>query len=231
MPHWVFHAVGLRRELKKAQEGYWAGNLTQAELLEAGKSLRARHWQQQKDAGVDLLPVGDFAWYDYVLATSLLLGNVPARHQNTDDKVENTDDKVDIDTLFRISRGRAPTGEPASAAEMTKRRKSWFAFALQKCAELSLLTAALNSGEASVLLWWNTAHRFVRAAPQPRVNNAAVTQRLAAITAQDSQRQHAYPVRAEAQRAGFNLPDNHHWLLPANHGNSWPASGLQARQS
>lgn len=62
-----FPRVGLRRELKKAQEGYWAGNLTQAELLEVGKSLRARHWQQQKDAGVDLLPVGDFAWYDHVL--------------------------------------------------------------------------------------------------------------------------------------------------------------------
>ncbi len=110
-----FPRVGLRRELKKAQEGYWAGNLTQAELLEVGKSLRARHWQQQKEAGVDLLPVGDFAWYDHVLTTSLLLGNVPARHQNADGK-------VDIDTLFRIGRGRAPTGEPAGAAEMTK----WF---------------------------------------------------------------------------------------------------------
>lgn len=64
-----FPRVGPRRELKKAQEGYWAGNLTQAEPLEVGKSLRARHWQQQKDAGVDLLPVGDFAWYDHVLTS------------------------------------------------------------------------------------------------------------------------------------------------------------------
>ncbi|MDF3007398.1 MAG: 5-methyltetrahydropteroyltriglutamate--homocysteine S-methyltransferase, partial [Enterobacter kobei] len=40
---------------------------------------------------------------------------VPARHQNNDGS-------VDIDTLFRIGRGRAPTGEPAAAAEMTK----WF---------------------------------------------------------------------------------------------------------
>lgn len=77
--------------------------------------MRARHWDQQKQAGIDLLPVGDFAWYDHVLTTSLLLGNVPARHQNKDGS-------VDIDTLFRIGRGRAPTGEPAAAAEMTK----WF---------------------------------------------------------------------------------------------------------
>ncbi|MFP9470661.1 5-methyltetrahydropteroyltriglutamate--homocysteine S-methyltransferase [Pectobacterium brasiliense] len=110
-----FPRVGLRRELKKAQESYWAGNATQEELLTVGRELRARHWQQQKDAGVDLLPVGDFAWYDHVLTTSLLLGNVPVRHQNKDGS-------VDLDTLFRIGRGRAPTGQPAAAAEMTK----WF---------------------------------------------------------------------------------------------------------
>lgn len=110
-----FPRVGLRRELKKAQESYWAGNSSQEDLLAVGRELRARHWQQQKEAGVNLLPVGDFAWYDHVLTTSLLLGNVPARHQNKDGS-------VDLDTLFRLGRGRAPTGAPAAAAEMTK----WF---------------------------------------------------------------------------------------------------------
>jgi len=110
-----FPRVGLRRELKKAQESYWAGNSTQEELLAVGRELRARHWEQQKQAGVDYVPVGDFAWYDHVLTTSLLLGNVPARHQNKEGS-------VDLDTLFRLGRGRAPTGEPAAAAEMTK----WF---------------------------------------------------------------------------------------------------------
>ena len=110
-----FPRVGLQRELKKAQESYWAGKSSQQDLLETGRELRARHWQQQKDAGVDIVPVGDFAWYDHVLTTSLLLGNVPARHRNADGS-------VDLDTLFRIGRGRAPTGEPAAAAEMTK----WF---------------------------------------------------------------------------------------------------------
>ncbi|WP_072081311.1 5-methyltetrahydropteroyltriglutamate--homocysteine S-methyltransferase [Yersinia similis] len=110
-----FPRVGLKRELKKAQESYWAGNSTQEELLNVGRELRARHWQLQQQAGVDLVPVGDFAWYDHVLTTSLLLGNVPERHQNADGS-------IDIDTLFRIGRGRAPTGKPAAAAEMTK----WF---------------------------------------------------------------------------------------------------------
>ncbi|MEN4569852.1 5-methyltetrahydropteroyltriglutamate--homocysteine S-methyltransferase [Pantoea agglomerans] len=110
-----FPRIGLRRELKKALESYWAGDSTQQALLATGRELRARHWQQQKEAGVDLLPVGDFAWYDHVLTTSLMLGNVPARHQNKAGT-------VDLDTLFRLGRGRAPTGEPAAAAEMTK----WF---------------------------------------------------------------------------------------------------------
>ncbi|MFJ5471721.1 5-methyltetrahydropteroyltriglutamate--homocysteine S-methyltransferase [Pectobacterium carotovorum] len=415
-----FPRVGLRRELKKAQENYWAGNATQEELLTVGRELRARHWQQQKDAGVNLLPVGDFAWYDHVLTTSLLLGNVPARHQNEDGS-------VDLDTLFRIGRGRAPTGQPAAAAEMTKwfntnyhymvpeftkgqqfkltwtqlldevdealalghnvkpvllgpvtylwlgkvkgeqfdrlsllqdilpvyqqvlaelakrgiewvqidepalalelpqewlaafkpaydalqgqvklllttyfdsvsqnletiktlpvqglhidlvhgkddaatlsaqlpanwvlslgvingrnvwradlsswferlqplvgtrdlwlgsscsllhspidlsvevrlddEVKSWFAFAIQKCAELSLLSQALNSGNGQALEGYSAPIRARRTST--RVNNAAVTQRLAAITAQDSQRQNVYSVRADAQRERFNLP-------------------------
>lgn len=415
-----FPRVGLRRELKKAQESYWAGNATQEELLTVGRELRARHWQQQKDAGVDLLPVGDFAWYDHVLTTSLLLGNVPARHQNEDGS-------VDLDTLFRIGRGRAPTGQPAAAAEMTKwfntnyhymvpeftkgqqfkltwtqlldevdealalghnvkpvllgpvtylwlgkvkgeqfdrlsllqdilpvyqqvlaelakrgiewvqidepalalelpqawlaafkpaydalqgqvklllttyfdsvsqnletikalpvqglhidlvhgkddaatlsaqlpanwvlslgvingrnvwradlsnwferlqplvgtrdlwlgsscsllhspidlsvevrlddEVKSWFAFAIQKCAELSLLSQALNSGNGQALEAYSAPIRARRTST--RVNNAAVAQRLAAVTAQDSQRQNVYSVRADAQRERFNLP-------------------------
>ncbi|WP_437888022.1 5-methyltetrahydropteroyltriglutamate--homocysteine S-methyltransferase [Phytobacter sp. V91] len=415
-----FPRVGLRRELKKAQESYWAGKTSRDELLAVGRELRARHWAQQKAAGIDLLPVGDFAWYDHVLTTSLLLGNVPARHQNSDGA-------IDIDTLFRIGRGRAPGGEPAAAAEMTKwfntnyhymvpefvkgqqftlswtqlldevdealalghqvkpvllgpvtylwlgkvkgeqfdrlsllndilpvyqqvlaelakrgiewvqidepalvlelpeiwleafkpaydaltgqvklllttyfegvtpnldtitalsvqglhvdlvqgkddvaelhkrlpadwllsaglvngrnvwradltekyrqiaaiggqrplwvasscsllhspidlsvetrldaEVKSWFAFALQKCEELALLRDALNSGETAAIEAWSAPIQARR--HSTRVHNSAVAQRLAAITAQDSQRHNAYPLRAEAQRARFNLP-------------------------
>ncbi len=85
-------------QVEKAQRELLGGNSTrEALLLAVGRELRARHWEQQKaQAGIDLLPVGDFARYDHVLTTSLLLGNVPARHQNC------FDGSVDIDTLFRI---------------------------------------------------------------------------------------------------------------------------------
>lgn len=110
-----FPRIGVKRELKQALEKYWSGNSSQADLLATGRELRQRHWQWQADAGIDLLPVGDFAWYDQVLGTSLLLGNIPARHRNQDGS-------VDLDTLFRIARGRAPCGHTAAASEMSK----WF---------------------------------------------------------------------------------------------------------
>lgn len=110
-----FPRIGANRELKKAQEAYWKGELSKERLLEEGKRLRRQHWALQKEAGLDLVPVGDFAWYDQMLNHSLMLGAVPARF-GADSDCE------DIDTLFRMARGRAPNGTPAAACEMTK----WF---------------------------------------------------------------------------------------------------------
>ncbi|WP_404339438.1 5-methyltetrahydropteroyltriglutamate--homocysteine S-methyltransferase [Pseudoalteromonas mariniglutinosa] len=110
-----FPRIGKKRELKFAVEAYWAGKSSLQQLQQQGQAIRAENWALQADAGIELLPVGDFAWYDHVLSTSLLVGAVPARHQTADGN-------VDIDTLFRIGRGRAPTGCACAASEMTK----WF---------------------------------------------------------------------------------------------------------
>ena len=75
----------------RALDAVWTAYLEKAsqdELQATGRELRARHWQWQQEAGIDLLPVGDFAWYDQVLGTSLLLGNVPPRHRNQDGTVD-----------------------------------------------------------------------------------------------------------------------------------------------
>ncbi|MCB1836821.1 MAG: 5-methyltetrahydropteroyltriglutamate--homocysteine S-methyltransferase [Alcanivoracaceae bacterium] len=111
-----FPRIGARRELKTALEAYWAGTLQASELEHVGRSLRERHWRLQADAGVTLVPVGDFAWYDQMLEWTCLLGAIPARF------AQPADQPVDLDTLFRLARGRAPTGTPAAACEMTK----WF---------------------------------------------------------------------------------------------------------
>lgn len=110
-----FPRIGKKRELKRALEAYWQGDISEQELLTEGARLRSEHWKLQADSGIDLLPAGDFAWYDHVLTTSLLLGAVPERHRNDDNS-------IDLDTLFRVARGRARKGKPAAASDMTK----WF---------------------------------------------------------------------------------------------------------
>jgi 5-methyltetrahydropteroyltriglutamate--homocysteine methyltransferase len=110
-----FPRIGVQRELKKALEAYWAGQSSPSDLLATGRALRAVHWRLQADAGVADVPVGDFAWYDHILEWTTLLGAVPARFGSSGGA-------VDLDTLFRMARGRAPAGPPAAACEMTK----WF---------------------------------------------------------------------------------------------------------
>ncbi|MCJ8303008.1 5-methyltetrahydropteroyltriglutamate--homocysteine S-methyltransferase [Shewanella sp.] len=109
-----FPRIGRQRELKFAQEKYWRGETSQAELKQVAKELRRTHWEWQAQAGVSLLPVGDFAFYDQVLTLSATLNAIPERHRNQDDA------HVDLDTLFRVARGRAPSGKDAPAGEMTK---------------------------------------------------------------------------------------------------------------
>ena len=104
-----FPRVGLHRELKKAQESYWKGDIDAAALHAVAKDLRARHWKLQQDAGIEVIPSNDFAYYDHVLDTSVLVGAIPPRFA----------DITDPDQLyFGMARGTAA----APAMEMTK----WF---------------------------------------------------------------------------------------------------------
>lgn len=110
-----FPRIGSRREMKFAVEKYWKGQISQKELQEEGQRLRKSNFLQQQNKGLDFVTVGDFSWYDHVLDTSVMLGAVPPRfgHDGKD---------VALDTFFRMARGRAPTGTPQAACEMTK----WF---------------------------------------------------------------------------------------------------------
>ncbi|SHH42420.1 5-methyltetrahydropteroyltriglutamate--homocysteine S-methyltransferase [Massilia sp. CF038] len=74
-----FPRIGARRELKTALEAYWRGDTDVNTLEEAGRTLRARHWALQAQAGLDLVTVGDFAFYDQVANHIQLFGCEPAR--------------------------------------------------------------------------------------------------------------------------------------------------------
>lgn len=113
-----FPRIGIRRGMKKAVEDYWTGKINASELEKIGQKLQQENWALQAAAGLDLIPVGDFSWYDHVLDTSTLLGVIPQRFQNN----ELSKKKVSMNTYFCMARGQAPNGLEAHACEMTK----WF---------------------------------------------------------------------------------------------------------
>ncbi|KAI0809309.1 cobalamin-independent methionine synthase [Xylaria sp. FL0064] len=109
-----FPRMGVNRDLKKATESYWAGNLSQADLLAEAKRLRLAHWKIQKDAGVDVIPSNDFALYDQVLAHIQDFGAVPERYSSAGlDRV---------DEYFAMGRGHQKGGVDVPSLEMVK----WF---------------------------------------------------------------------------------------------------------
>lgn len=111
-----FPRIGVKRELKKACESYWKGELSADELTKAGKDIRVRHWKAQKAAGIDYVPVNDFSFYDQVLDMTCLLGAIPERYEWTGTT------EVDFDTYFAMARGSQKNGRDVIAMEMTK----WF---------------------------------------------------------------------------------------------------------
>lgn len=115
-----FPRIGAKRELKFALESYWKGESSRDALKELGAQLRKRHWDNQ--VGLDLVPVGDFAFYDQMLDMSFTLGNLPERVRGFHGDA--------LDNYFRVARGRSAHGAEdhgaccggVAAGEMTK----WF---------------------------------------------------------------------------------------------------------
>jgi 5-methyltetrahydropteroyltriglutamate--homocysteine methyltransferase len=104
-----FPRIGAHRELKKALEAYWKGDSDAAALHAAARELRARHWQLQQAAGIDIIPSNDFSLYDHMLDTIAALGAIPPRFAGISDPDQ---------LYFAMARGSAA----APAMEMTK----WF---------------------------------------------------------------------------------------------------------
>ncbi|HEX9217391.1 MAG TPA: 5-methyltetrahydropteroyltriglutamate--homocysteine S-methyltransferase [Gemmatimonadales bacterium] len=110
-----FPPMGAARELKRATEGYWSSKVSLEQLLAAGAELRRRHWQLQRDIGVDRIPANDFSFYDRMLDTCAMVGAVPPRYGWKGEW-------VDPGTYFAMARGSQGKGRDVTAMEMTK----WF---------------------------------------------------------------------------------------------------------
>ncbi|GKY96816.1 hypothetical protein MPSEU_000640800 [Mayamaea pseudoterrestris] len=73
--------MGPNRELKFALEKFWKGQTQADDLLKVAQEIEHAAWKLQKDAGIDLITVGDHYLYDMVLAWSESLGLSPKRFE------------------------------------------------------------------------------------------------------------------------------------------------------
>ena len=103
--------VGAKRELKFAVEAFWKGVKSETEVREVAAEIRRVNWAAQKAAGADLLPVGDFSFYDHVLDLICAVGAIPKRFGFDADNLT-------LPQYFELARGNATQ----FAMEMTK----WF---------------------------------------------------------------------------------------------------------
>jgi len=107
--------IGPKRELKKALEQFWKGEIKEQDLHAVAKDLRKQNWQTQKDNGVDLISSNDFSFYDQVLDVICLLGAIPKRYKWDGNEVT-------LKTYFAMARGSQTSELDVPALEMTK----WF---------------------------------------------------------------------------------------------------------
>lgn len=116
MSHWKssnlgYPRIGENREWKRALESFWSGKLDEASFLQQIEQIRLQHLQRQQQLGIDLIPVGDFSYYDHMLDAATMFGLVPERFGYEGGPVS-------LATYYAMARGN----QQAAACEMTK----WF---------------------------------------------------------------------------------------------------------
>jgi 5-methyltetrahydropteroyltriglutamate--homocysteine methyltransferase len=104
-----FPRIGEQRELKHALEAYWNGSGSLESLLSTARRLKTRHWNYQKEAGIEAISCNDFSLYDTMLDTAVMVGAVPERFKAIEDETRR---------YFAMARGDSER----VAMEMTK----WF---------------------------------------------------------------------------------------------------------
>src|SRR6185437_15631674 len=112
--------IGRQRELKRATERYWSGEVSADELRSDGAALRRQNWRRLAAAGLDELPVNDFSFYDQLADLIQLFGVVPQRHRVRlgADGAHGDRSAAQLDEYLAMARGT----DTAVPQEMTK----WF---------------------------------------------------------------------------------------------------------
>lgn len=103
--------IGKNREWKKTLEAFWSGKTDEATFRSEMAGIQLQHILTQKEAGIELIPVNDFTFYDHVLDTAVMFGIVPPRY-------DYDGGDIPLELYFGMARGNSR----ATACEMTK----WF---------------------------------------------------------------------------------------------------------
>lgn len=101
--------IGLKRELKKALESYWSGQISKSDLINSTDSIILSNAKTILEHEIDIVPSNEFSLYDFILDHSVMFNVVPERFKSISDPLER---------YFAIARGK----ETLPASEMTK----WF---------------------------------------------------------------------------------------------------------
>lgn len=142
-----FPRQGVLRDLKKATEAYWGDKLSRDDLLKEGKRLRAEHWKIQKDAGVDIIPSNDFAYYDHVLDHIQLFNATPERYSS-----HGLDP---IDELFAMGRGHQKNGIDVPSLVRLFANFLFFSFLFQEEAQLTHCSQEM-------VKWFDSNYHYVK---------------------------------------------------------------------
>jgi len=92
--------------------------------------------------------------------------------------------------------------------QLDEELKSWLAFAVQRSAELAILAEGLNNPDSPQVKSALAQSRKVQESrtSSPRIHKPEVQARLAAVTAQDSERKSVFAERIKLQRERLDLP-------------------------
>lgn len=123
--------IGANRELKFAIEKYFKAQSSKEELLETAKNLRARHWKDIQNAGIDFIPSNDFSLYDNVLDTTVLFNITPKRYKDL-----NLDP---LDEYFAQSRGYQGKNGDTIALAMKKWFNTNYHYLVPECDDVSII--------------------------------------------------------------------------------------------
>ncbi|WP_416150457.1 5-methyltetrahydropteroyltriglutamate--homocysteine S-methyltransferase [Salipaludibacillus sp. HK11] len=101
--------IGEEREWKRTLESYWKKEFDQSTFQVKMKDIRLDRLKKLKQSDLDIIPVGDFSYYDHMLDTATMFGLIPNRFKH---QAESNS----LDLYFAMARG----SKNAEACEMTK---------------------------------------------------------------------------------------------------------------